>query len=95
MFPDYRKMCNAQALKNLCKAPTLPAENLGVGEDEYHADVPLVIFANQHLPAQRPLVVNPNTLPYEKTAANGAGDRLTMDDFTTNDFQIGEPFGSV
>lgn len=95
MFPVYRNMQNSLALKSLLKAPEIPAENLAIGEDEYHADVPLLIFTEQHLPAQRPMVVSPYSLPYEKTAAKGAGDTLSMEDFPTTNFDLGNPFESL
>ena len=91
---QYRNTVNALGFKSLFKSPMTPAENLGIGSDEYHADVPLVIFTEQHQPAQRPLVVNPYSLPYEKTAVKGAGDNLSMADFETSDFDIGMPYDS-
>ena len=91
---QYRNTVNALAFKALRKNPQDPAENLGIGADEYRADVPLVIFTEQHLPAQRPVVVNPYSLPYEKTAVKGAGDTLSIANFETADFDIGAPFDS-
>lgn len=92
MYPIYKRMVNAFALKALTKMPLDPIANLGVADDEHLESVPLVIFTEQHLEAQRPLVVNPYSQPYEKTVEKGAGDTLTMDDFVTDDFDIGTPY---
>ena len=91
----YRGIVNALGLKSLLKTPMNPDKALGVGDDEYRADVPLVIFTEQHLPAQRPVVVSPYSLPYEKTAVKGSGDAVSIEQFETADFNIGEPFAGV
>lgn len=95
MYNQYRNMCNAQGARALLKSPVMPNPNLAVADDDYKADVPVLIFTQQHQPAQRPVTVNPYTLPYEKTAVKGAGDSLSEADFVTNNFDIGAPFGSV
>lgn len=94
MEETYRPMVNAHGLKALLKTPQDPNENLGIGDDDYRADVPLVIFTEQHLPAQRPVVPSPYSLPYEKTAIKGANDSLSMENFETDNFSLGLPFDS-
>ena len=91
----YRGIVNAQGRKSLLKCPVMPDKSLGIGADEYLADVPLLIFTEQHLPAQRPVVVSPYSLPYEKTAQKGAGDAVSIEMFDTANFDIGEPFTGV
>lgn len=94
MFPQYRSMTNAFALKSLLKPPEMPETALSIGDDEYHASVPLVIFRDQHAPATRPVVVSQNSIPYEKMAAKGSGDTLSLDNFVTDDFSIGRAYDS-
>lgn len=91
----YRGIVNALGRKSLLKTPVNPAKALGVGDDEFRSNVPLLIFTEQHLPAQRPVVVSPYSLPYEKTAVKGAGDAVSIEQFETADFSIGEPFAGV
>lgn len=95
MFPVYRAFSNAHALRAVMKVPQMPDYALAVGDDEYHASIPLTIFANQHQPAQRPLVVDPAMQSYEKAAIKGAGMTVEPDMFEMQDFDIGSPFDSI
>lgn len=92
MYPVYKAITNMFALKSLLKVPQMPDYALAVGEDEYHATIPLKIFTNPKLPAQRPVVVDPNKVAYEKAAIKGTGQTITDDMFESNDFDIGSPF---
>ena len=88
----YRNMQNAHALRALTKAPTMPNTNLAIADDDEMSNVPLVIFRDQHLKMPTPTMPDLLTLPYEKTAEKGAGDTLSMEHFTTDDFGLGSPY---
>lgn len=92
MFPGYRNIFNAHGLKSLLKCPVMPAANLAIAGDDEMSDVPLVIFRDQHLPIPGPTMESVYNLPYEKTAKKGAGDTLSMNDFVTDDFQLGDEY---
>lgn len=95
MYPVYKALSNAHALRAIMKTPQMPDYALAVGDDEHHASIPLTIFTNPHQPAQRPLVVDPNSVSYEKAAVKGAGMTVEPDMFEMNDFDIGSPFDSI
>lgn len=92
MYPIYRNMVNAHGLRAMTKAPVMPNPNLAVGGDDEMEDIPLVIFRDQHLPMPTPTMEHIYNLPYEKTAAKGANDTISMDDFVTDDFNLGEEY---
>ena len=92
MFPAYRNMMNLQALRALTKAPVMPPANLAVAGDDEMSNVPLIIFRDQHLPLPQPVTPNPNYIAYEKSVADGSGQTLSMDNFVTDDFQLGPVF---
>ena len=81
---------NMHGLKALLKAPVLPAERLAIGGDDTMQSIPLRIFCDQHLPIPAPVLDTINNSSYEKTVAKGSGDVVTMDNFVTDDFQLGE-----
>mgnify|MGYP006896619307 CR=1 FL=1 len=95
MFHGYKNLLNAQGLKSLLKCPTMPAKNLAIGDDDEKADVPLLIFRDQGQMAKRAITQNYNELPYEETAVKGANDTLSMDNFVTDDFDIGSPYDGI
>lgn len=94
MYPIYKKIINAQALKSHLKAPLMPDDNLAIGDDEKLDSVPLVIFRDQHEPPTRPVVQDRNQIAYEKLAVKGSGDTLSLDDFVTDDFSVGQALDS-
>ena len=95
MYPIYKQMLGLQAYQALTKFPQIPAANLAVGETEVLHSIPLLIFTKQQLPAAKPVIDSGMHLPYEKTAAKGAGDTLTLNNFVTDDFGLGKAYGSV
>ena len=92
MYPKYRAMQNAHALKALTKAPVMPNENLAIGGDDEMSNVPLIIFRDQHLKMPTPVMPKVMEIPYEKAALKGSGDTLSMDNFETNDFNLGAEY---
>ena len=90
-----RNIFNAHAMKRLSKPVTDPPAKMAVGGDDEMSDVPLVIYRGQHMPTPAPVVEHIYNLPYEKTAAKGAGDTLSMDNFVTNDFDLGFEYDSL
>lgn len=95
MLNGYRNIFNAHALKAVMKQPERPNRNLAIGGDDEMSNVPLVIFRDQHLPMPSPVVESIYNLPYEKTALKGANDTLSMENFVTDDFDLGLPFDSL
>ena len=95
MKPEYRSMMNAQGLKALLKAPEMPKPALAIAGDDEMSNVPMVIFTYQSPRPAVPVLEKLTTLPYEKTAAKGANDTLSMDDFPTGDFDLGANYASI
>lgn len=92
MYDGYRKIFNGHGLKALMKGAVMPNPNLAIGDDDEKSNVPLVIFRDQHLPMPSPTVESIYNLPYEKTAKKGANDTLSIKDFPTDDFQLGNEY---
>lgn len=92
MFPGYKNITNAHALKSLLKVPVMPSPALAIAGDDEMSNVPLVIFRDQHLRMPGPTMESVYNLPYEKTAKKGANDTLDMTDFVTDDFQLGDEY---
>lgn len=92
MLEGYcRPIQNAHGLKALLKSPLFPNENLAVAGDDQMQNIPLLIFCDQHLPIPGPTMDKINTQSYEKLALDGRGDYVTIDNFVTDDFDIGRP----
>ena len=85
----YKNLQNAFALKAITKRAVMPNPNLAVAGDVEMMNVPLLIFRDQHLRIPGPITEEVLTMPYEKTAIKGANDVLSINDFPTDDFQLG------
>ena len=92
MFPGYKNLQNAHALRVLTKSPVMPNKNLAVAGDDEMSNVPLVIFRDQHLKMPTPTIPDVMSIPYEKSVPKGSGATLSMEDFVTDDFQLGTPY---
>ena len=90
---NMRNILNGHALGVLCKAVDKPAKSLGVGDDERHSSVPLLIFTEQYLKQPVPEMQPLNQISYENAQKPGTGNSLAMEDFETQAFYIGHPFG--
>lgn len=86
---------NAHALKALIKPAIMPAPALAVAGDDEMSNVPLLIFRDQHLKIPGPVMPDLQKLPYEKTAVKGAGDTLSMEDFETDMFSLGDSYDCI
>lgn len=92
MMDGYRQqILNMHGLKALTKSPLIPAQALAIGIDNQMASVPLAIFCDHHLPMPTPTMDKTTNQSYEKMAVNGRGDYVTIDNFVTDDFDIGTP----
>ena len=92
MLEGYlRGLQNAHALRALTKAPCRPPEKLAISGDDQMQNIPLLIFCDQHLPIPGPTMDKIQNQSYEKLAQNGRGDYVTIDNFETDDFDIGRP----
>lgn len=90
-----RPMQNAHAIKSMNVQVDIPARNLGVGTDEVLYSVPFLIYKNARLRSYTPVVATGVQVPYEKTAMNGAGDCVSLEDFSTESFSIGSPYAGI
>lgn len=90
---NMRNILNGHALGVLCKKVEKPNKNLGVAGDEKHKSIPILIFTEQYLKQPVPEMQALNEVPYEKMQKAGTGNSLAMDDFETQAFYIGHPFG--
>lgn len=88
-------LINAHALKSLINPIETPDISLAVGEDENHTDIPVLIFTEQHLPVAMPEVVPISHKSYEEVQRDGTGSSLALDDFETQNFNIGLPIKGV
>ena len=88
-----KSIINGHALNSLLKPVNMPAKNLGVADDECLTSIPLLIFTEQHLPMPTPVIQPLNYSSYEKAQRPGAGNVLSLEDFETENFNLGHPFG--
>jgi len=92
MMDGYRQgVLNVHALKALTKPAIMPPAALAISGDDQMQNIPLRIFCDQHLPMPSPTVDKTQNMSYEKLALNGKGDYVTIDNFSTDDFDIGRP----
>ncbi|MBQ7289030.1 MAG: hypothetical protein IJW78_04800 [Clostridia bacterium] len=89
MYPGYKNMVNLFGLKSLMKAPTLPPANLAVAGDDEMSNVPLVIFRDQHMTIPGAVVPKASQLAFEDVAEKGANMTISLDNFATDDFDLG------
>lgn len=94
MYPGYRNMVNLLGLKSLLKAPTMPPASLAVSGDDEMSNVPLVIFRDQHQRIPGAVVPKASQLYYEDVAEKGAGVTISLDNFATDDFDLGPVYNS-
>ena len=92
MYEVYKQMLGLQAYQVLTKFPTIPEKKLAIGESEVLHSVPLQIYSKAQLPRPQAVVDYSISQPYEKTALKGSGDTLTLKNFVTDDFQLGQPY---
>ena len=90
---NFKSSLNMHALQSLLKPVERPAQNLCVANDEKHSSIPLLIFTEQHLPTPNPDMQPLNQLPYEDVQKPGSNGVLSLDDFETQNFYMGHPFG--
>ena len=95
MYDGYKNILNTLGIKSLIKNPVMPPKKLSIGDDDERADIPLVIFTEQGTMPRTATIPHMNEIPYEKIAVKGENDHLTMDNFVTDDFDIGVPFDSI
>lgn len=85
----YKNLQNAFALKAITKNAVMPNPNLAIAGDDEMMNIPLLIFRDQHLRIPGAVTEDIISMPYEKTAEKGANDTLSINDFPTDDFQLG------
>lgn len=87
-----KQMLNAHALKSVIKPIDYPDESLCVGTDERLSDIPILIFTEQHLAPVMPEIEKPKNRSYEDVQLDGTGGSLSLEDFPTDNFYIGNPY---
>lgn len=95
MFPNYRQYQNAFAFGSIKRTAEMPKANMAVAGDDEMSSVPLTIQKDASL--RQPIAVKPNysKLAYEQTAEKGAGDTLALENFVTDDFNLGGVVANV
>lgn len=90
MYDGYKQgILNIHGLKSLIKAPTMPNPAMAIAGDDEMENIPLLIFCDQHLPMPGPMTDKEINQSYEKMARKGVADYVTIDNFVTDDFDIG------
>lgn len=89
---QYRDVINSIALDQLTPDLFKPDPQLGIGEEEDRASLPILIQKNAHAPAQAIIVPSANTSAYELASVNmvqvSEGELMT-------DFFVGSPIEGV
>ena len=86
----YRQMLNRQGLKALSKTPDIPDYHLMVGDAEDLASKPIMIFENVMPKQVAKYLPNMQDMSYEEVQQNLASGKLTIDDFFSNVYPLGE-----
>ena len=86
------QMLKAHALQSLIKPVEMPDVSLGIGKDENHKSVPILVFTQQSpkIPLVEKLPVNMRN--YEDSQVKGTGATISLADFETENFDIGLPY---
>lgn len=84
-----------QALKSLISPIDFPAESLGVGEDERHEHIPFEMLEGIHIPTPVPIIPAASMRSFEEVQPKFAGAELEQDDFSSEEFYIGEIYDSA
>lgn len=95
MLDGYRNIQNMHGLQALLRGPVMPNPAMAIADDDEMSTVPIVLFRDQHLPPAAPVVESPLYTPYEKAVAKGSGNTLSMDDFVTDDFSLGDEYADI
>ena len=91
MFNGYKEnILNIHGLKSLLRAPLIPAENLAIGGDDIMTSIPLRIFCYQQPPMPAPTYDSVKNTEYHDLAEKGAADYVTIANFVTDDFTLGD-----
>ena len=91
---DMRNIIIGHARQSLSIPVVNPSPTLAVGEDETHTNIPLLLFTEQHLPTVKPEVLPDSKLSFEDVQLDGTGASLALEDFETQNFNIGNPYGN-
>ena len=86
MNMQYKQMFNAHALKSIPKTAIIPDYRLCIGEAERLESIPVLLFTDYSVPAQKPKFEDVKTQPIEKFGFVGDGEAVTYDDFENDNF---------
>lgn len=86
----YRQMLNHQGLKALVKTPDIPDYHLMIGHAEELSSQPIMIFENVMPKQMVKYLPQMGDMTYEEVQQNLASGKLTIDDFFTNTYPLGE-----
>jgi len=93
MFPGYHKLNNRHALQSLVHDVYMPDITCAIESGETLTNMKMKVY----YPAKRQSVVLPelSTTSFERSAIDGQGQKLHVDDFPTESFYIGEALGGI
>lgn len=91
----YKNMLNVHALSALPRIPVMPSPALAVGEDEMRASIPLLIHRDAQAKIPAPIMPDVMHIPYEQAVAKGSGDTLSMANFETENFDLGDAYDFI
>lgn len=92
MLDGYKEsFLNMHALRALIKPPVMPAKNLAIAGDDEMSNIPLIIFTFQRSPELPPEMDKLTNKAYEDVAVKGKNDVVQLDNFVTDDFNLGAP----
>lgn len=87
----YRQFLNKQGAKALLKSPDIPDFHLMVGEAEDLSSKPIMIYENVMPKQVAKYLPRMEDMSYEEVQQNLASGKLTIDDFFSNVYPLGEP----
>lgn len=97
MAAGYRNFWNSMAYGQLTTKAPIPDARLGVGLAENMGFVPVEFYRDitNKETIKEPTPETTRQTPYEKLGITGQGDTVSLKDFTTDSFYLGEPMGGL
>jgi hypothetical protein len=85
----YRNLINNHAFNQLPLTADIPDYRLSIGYAENLESVPILLFTDYYAPIQRAILPTYQQQGYENFIDDFSGDKITMEDFPTNEFWLG------
>lgn len=95
MATAYRNTLNAIAFSQISKDADIPSKRLCIGDDEILENVPVLLFANAHDVPPRAILAEQTEKPYEQAHEMLYEGSVSIDDFPTDLYYIGDAIKGV